>query len=280
MAYDYQVLLEGMRSYGSTDDEICVHGLGMHIEQVRPTVVLAPCWLPSEMPTLGEATLLCQQTGAMEAHSWDVATSAGPITFVKTNVGSPVLLEALLCLGVVPQVERVLLLGSCGSLDDDYDIGDVVVAREAVCGDGASAYLDDGMLQRASRIGSISSANAALYAGLLQSAQRVCADEALICREGRTFSSDSIFCQFHHMDEMRRMDCNVIEMEAAACFRGAAMMELPAAALFVVSDSSAAHKSLISGRHEQEIALYDHVRHEIVPRIILDWLAPGDGAGR
>ena len=58
-----------------------------------------------------------------------------------------------------------------------------------------------------------------------QATQRVCAEHTVRWHLGKTFSIDTIFAQFAHIDEIRRMRCNVIEMETAAAFRAADLNE-------------------------------------------------------
>ncbi len=69
------------------------------------------------------------------------------------------------------------------------------------------------------------------------------------------------------------MGCNVIEEETAAAFRAAAMMGIPMAALFSVSDNTVARKSLVSGRTKEEMEYRRYVRRELFPQIIFDFFA-------
>ena len=66
------------------------------------------------------------------------------------------------------------------------------------------------------------------------------------------------------------MGCNVIEEETAAAFR-AAMMGIPMAALFSVSDNTVAKKSLVSGRTKEEMEYRRYVRRELFPKIIFEF---------
>ena len=60
---DYQTLLDGMRRYGSTERDICLHGLRVPPEAVRESVIVAPWWEPGVMPDLGGAEPLTDASG-------------------------------------------------------------------------------------------------------------------------------------------------------------------------------------------------------------------------
>lgn len=57
---DYKALVDGMKKYGSSDNDICVHGLGVAPEQINENVIIAPWWEPSTLPGLGNAEFLSE----------------------------------------------------------------------------------------------------------------------------------------------------------------------------------------------------------------------------
>ena len=62
------------------------------------------------------------------------------ITYIKTGIGAPVFMDALLALGVT-KCKNIIFVGSVGSLDEDIGIGDIVIPQYSICGDGASRYI-------------------------------------------------------------------------------------------------------------------------------------------
>lgn len=82
---------------------------------------------------------------------------------------------------------------------------------------------------------------------------------------GRTFSLDTVFAQFAHIDNIIGLGCNVIEMETAAAFSAAKIMGLPLVALFSVSYNTVTKKSLISGRTQSEMDYRHFVRNTWSP---------------
>ncbi len=49
----YEDLISGMERFGSTKEDICIHGLGISAEKVQENVIIAPWWEPSVFPSLG-----------------------------------------------------------------------------------------------------------------------------------------------------------------------------------------------------------------------------------
>jgi uridine phosphorylase len=71
------------------------------------------------------------------------AADGAPLTIQSTGMGAPsaaIVLEELCALGV----RRAVRVGTCGALADGLGFGDLVVAREVLCGDGVSRALGAG----------------------------------------------------------------------------------------------------------------------------------------
>ena len=83
-----------------------------------------------------------------------------------------------------------------------------------------------------------------------------------------TFSLDTIFAQFIHIDKIIEMGCQTIEMETAALFKSAGITGINTTALFCVSDCTVTNKSLYSGRTEEEEIYRYHVRNNVMPYIL------------
>lgn len=263
----YDDLISGMKRFGSTEQDICRFGLGVDPQQVRENVILAPWWEPSGLPGLGRAEYLSESASAA-VKVWEITYGQHKMTYIKTGIGAPVLLDALLSLGVTP-CRRIVFIGSVGSLDCAIRIGDVVLPEYSVCGDGASRYIKEGCLQGHDVFGERVFPDEALLLKAKRIAETVCRAEDVAWHMARAFSIDTIFAQFAHMDEIMQMGCNVIEMETAAAFRGAKLAGIPTVALFCVSDHTIAKQSLVSGRSAEQNAYRKLVRQRVIPKIIL-----------
>ena len=264
---EYDKLISGMKRFGSTGQDICMHGLSVTPESIKENVIIAPWWEPQVLPKLGKAELLSPSSHALGV--WNIKNGDVEMTYIKTGIGAPMFLEGLLPLGVT-KCKRIIFIGSVGSLDQNIGIGDIVIPEYSVCGDGASRYISSGDLKR-DVFGEKVYPDREGFENLKRETDRICGGYKVNWHTGRTFSIDTIFAQFAHIDTILGMGCNVIEMESAAAFRAAKMMELPLAALFSVSDNTVANKSLVSGRTREEMEYRRFVRRELFPEIILSY---------
>ncbi len=139
-----------------------------------------------------------------------------PLTIQSTGMGGPsaaIVLHELISLGA----RRAIRVGTCGALDPDLALGDLVIARESICLDGASRALG--------------------------SARRVPGDpsltEALIraapgAHAGAVVSVD-LFYDASRPD--RASGALAIEMESATLFAVGARAHVPVACVLAVSDT-------------------------------------------
>jgi uridine phosphorylase len=190
---------------------------------LHPTAELAPRVLLPGDP--GRALLLAQallDTPLMFNHNrglWGYTGEAGdgePLTIQSTGMGGPsaaIVVEELADLGA----RELVRVGTCGAIAPGLDLGELVVAREALAADGTSRALGAG--------------------------ERVAADPGLTAalggdHEGLAVSTDL----FHDPDAERahaawlEAGALVIEMEAAAIFQVAARRGLRAACVLAVTD--------------------------------------------
>lgn len=262
----YADFINALKRFGSTERDVCVHGIGVEPEAVHENVVIAPWWEPSSLPALGEAEYLSESDYA-SVKVWNVRNGDLGITYIKTGIGAPVLMDSLLSLGVTA-CKRIVFIGSVGSLDMNISIGDIVLPEYSICGDGASRYiLSDNLEQDA--FGSKAYPDMLFFEKSKSVTREICSANNVKWHIGRTFSLDTVFAQFAHIDSIIGLGCNVIEMETAASFAAARLMDIPMVAVFSVSDNTVANKSLLSGRTQSEMDYRHFVRREVFPQIIL-----------
>ncbi len=258
-------LISALAQYGSSPEEACFLTIGVRPEQVRQKVVLAPWWLPTVFDGLGEDQYLSHEA-VDSIRVWDFEKDGQTFTYVRAGIGAPVTSDVLLALGLTP-CQEVLFVGSAGALSPEMAVGDVVVPEYSICGDGASRYIAGDSLQT-DVFGERVYPDPALTARLNAQAEKACAAYGVTLHKGRNFSVDTIFAQFAHLDEIMAMGCNVIEMETAAVFRGARLMDMAAAALFIITDNSVCNNSLMTAFSPEETAWRRRVRREAFPRMI------------
>jgi len=195
---------------------------------VHPTAALAERVLLPGDP--GRALLLAQallEQPLMFNHNrglWGytgAAADGAPLTIQSTGMGGPsaaIVIEELVELGA----RRLVRVGTCGALVGGFALGDVVVAREAVCADGTS---------RALGAGDRAPADPALTAALMAAAAR---DGG--AREGAVVTTDLFYDADGRHASPPPGDALAIEMETATLFRLAALRGVQAGCVLAVSD--------------------------------------------
>jgi len=262
---DYEKLLLGMKRFGSTEKDVCKHGLGVPVDSIKENVILAPWWEPDVLPGLGKAELL-SLANQLGIRVWNIEGVDFDMTFIRTGIGAPCLTEGLFPLGVT-KCKRIIFIGSAGSLSADINIGDIVIPEFSVCGDGVSRYIADDLKRDV--FGEKAYPDSFMFKKAVAATEGLCKEHNMNFHIGRTFSTDTIFAQFAHMDAITGMGCNTIEMETAAAFRAAEIMKIPLIALFSISDNIVKNKSLVSGRTAEELDYRKLVRSAFLPKIIL-----------
>ncbi len=263
----YETIINGMKRFGSTEKDVCIHGIGILPEQVNENVIIAPWWEPSSLPNLGKAEYL-SESDFSAVKVWDIIVDKMKITYIKTGIGAPVLIDVLLSLGVT-KCNKIIFIGSVGSLDHKIGIGDIVIPEYSICGDGASRYIIADDLSNGDCWGKKVYPDSDLLRKVKEITKNICEQHNVKWHLGRNFSIDTIVAQFAHIDEILSMNCNVIEMETAAAFCAAKTANIPIAAIFSVSDNTVVNKSLISGRTKEEMDYRKFVRDNLFPHIIL-----------
>jgi uridine phosphorylase len=200
---------------------------------LRPTAPLAERVLLPGDPgrALALAQTLLDDPRMFNHHRglWGYTGSAGdgePLTIQATGIGGPsaaIVLTELIALGV----RRAIRVGTCGALSGELELGDLVVARAALCRDGTSRSLGSGERVRA---------DAALTESLIASAPGA--------RAGTVASVDLFYEDDHGgrgggagAPASAQDGAIAVEMEAAALFSVGAASDVAVACVLAVSDT-------------------------------------------
>ncbi|KAB3529516.1 phosphorylase family protein [Alkaliphilus serpentinus] len=267
---EYKDLLDGWKRFGTSSEDVCLGTLGVSPDEIHERVIIAPWWEPDVFDNLGnEKTYLSKENSITKV--WNIQVDECLISYIKTGIGAPVVTDAVLALAGT-KCKKALFVGSVGALDLNLSIGDIVVPMLSICGDGISRYLKGKPLKSNDPFGELSYPDAEMFKVLSDTTREICQEYEVQWHIGKTFSVDTIVAQFPYIDEIMNMGCNVIEMETAAAFRAATLVNLKLAALFSVSDNTLKNKSLLSGREDSEMNYRKEVRKNIFPKIILKTL--------
>lgn len=268
---NFNDLLDGMKRFGATNEEVCLSAIGVKADQIQERVIIAPWWEPTVFSNLGRQITYLSPAEIIPTKVWNIAAADFDVTYIKTGIGSPVMMDSVLALGLT-RCKKAVFVGSAGALDLNIGIGDIVIPEYSICGDGASRYLCTDPVKEKDVFGEKNFPDAGMVEKLKKATVKACRQQNVRWHIGINFSIDTIFAQYVHIDEVIDMGCNTIEMETAAAFKAAELAGISLAALFSISDNTLKNKSLVSGRTEEEHVYRCEVRRTIFPRIILDAL--------
>lgn len=263
---DYNSLLLNMSMFGATIEEICLHTLGVSADNINENVIVSPGWQPERLFHKKAINQIVQSSPLFGYKIWNIEHGNINISYIKTGFGAPMMLDALLLLGLT-KCREILFVSSVGALSSEMNIGDVIIPEYSASGDGASRYLSNNLFHDI--FGDKQYPDNELFKFLINETQRICDTNGVKWHLGKTLCTDTIVAQYNHLENIIEMGYNSIDMESAAAFKAAKMMNIPIAALLNVSDNSTINKPLMTDHSNQQEKEYrKFVRSEILPQII------------
>jgi len=262
----YKYLLEGNERFGIKPIDICRSTLECEPEDISEDVILAPWWQPDIFEEYVDSIFpVAESVNKL----WTITVNEKKITYIRTGIGAPVVIDDVLALGCTP-CRNIIFIGSVGGLDEKLKIGDLVIPEYSFCGDGACRYLTDGNIGGNDCFGEKYYPDRNLYEKIKETAEKIGGKNNVDWHTGKTFSLDTVVAQFAHIDEILRMGCNCIEMETAVFFKASEICNIKSAAIFSVSDNTITKKSLLAGRTKEEMDHRRYVRKNILTKIVLE----------
>ena len=253
---EYVDLISSHLKYGTTKEDIIKR---RGYDKILKNVVIAPWW---NHTIFENKDFKIEQINEKIFNFYNDDIS---FSFVELkSIGASTIMDFVLPLGIT-KCENIIFIGSVGSLDNNINIGDIVVPEYSICGDGASRYLNDNLEDEFLKKEYPSKE-------LTKELIEIVKAEKLIYHYVPNFSIDTIFTQFYHIDKILEMGAKTIEMETANLFKCNEVLKINVTALFCVSDNTVKSKSLYSGRNKKEIEYKYEVRNTIIPNIVVKLL--------
>ena len=248
-------LMNSHFKYGTTKEDIIKRN---EYYEILENVVVAPWWSSAIFEKFAEK---------IEKKSEKVYNVYGKdfqFTFIELkNIGAPVILEAILPLSLT-SCKQIFFIGSAGSLNENINVGDLVIPLYSYNGVGACRYLNDNLKDDFEfKYYPDESLNNKLMSVIKSTFPEYKSHFAV------NYSVDTIFAQFPHLQHFIDLNCQTIEMETSALFKCCELSNIKACALFCISDNTVKNKSLFSGRNESERNLKRQMRDSIIPQIII-----------
>lgn len=259
-----QDFLDSYIRYGISEKDVCPSRIGVSGDELEEIAVLAPLHKPEFYEKHGAKV---SQLSFGYYPAYKIEYEGLKFNFIKTQIGAQNIDEIVVALAF-SNCKKIIFTGSCGALSDKYKIGDILLPKYSISGDGSTFYYTKNSFLDNVTLGKRFYPTADLNEKLKQSLNL----SGQAFSEVGNFSVDTIVGQFFHIDEIISLGAEVIEMETASVFCLAQMLELDAVAILNVSDSTIEKKSLLSGRSDEELKKHYYTEDTLVPRLVLDFI--------
>lgn len=220
-------------------------------------LVVAPAWQPTKIlkETDCEVTVTAEHT---YTNGYEVVMGGKRIAWMQCASGACNLIDHLLvCLDL--DFDKLVFLGAVGALKPGVQVGDVCTPVRCIAGTMADAYLlDDFRDWQPFR--EVRPNDPAFV-------EQVIALADFPVRKAGVYCTDSISCEYYHLDFIKGFDVDLIEMETSSFYRLAGLMEKKAVALLAVSDNSAVGEPLL-GLTEAQRDRFHQGRNILIPRLL------------
>ena len=250
----YEELITSHLKYGTTEQDIRSR---KGYDQILENVVIAPWWSHNIFDGF-DFEVVQMSEKVFNFYSDEVCFSYIELK----SIGAPSIMDFVLSLGVT-KCKNLIFLGSAGSLDKSIKIGDIVVPKYSICGDGASRYLNENFEDEFLK-------SKYPTEDFTKDLRDILNKKKIQHYYVPNYSIDTIFAQFYHIDKILELGAKTIEMETANLFKCNELLKINVTALFCISDNLLLNKSLYSGRTEEEKAYRQKIIYEVVPTVIID----------
>lgn len=253
-----RILGNAKRFNGTNDFLKAVYGISS--EDEFDAIVVAPNWVPEKILAKYEKEIevIADKAGYT---SYIVNFEGKRIAWIKCGISSSNVIDAVLA-SAESKAERIVFIGAVGALKEYIDVGEFCTPLESYAYDGASLYLYDKL--DAANFGRTVRPHCCEY---IEKVLDKASEGNIAIDKRRTFCTDSIICEYAHLDEIKATGAELIEMETAAFYRCLEIINKKGIALMCVSDNSASGVPLVQRTPEQR-RRYDECRSHDIPEVI------------
>lgn len=251
-------ILDTMRRYNNTG-HLANSEFGLEETVVYDALVYAPSYSPNKIIKDSSFQITALPSGA-RGQGYLVEKDDVKLAWVKTAVGACNLVDYLLICGEL-QFKKLIFIGSVGALNEKFDLGDICTPTYSIAGTLANTYLKDSLKDY------VPFERVYPDKSYIAQVMELVRNSGYTIKEGVVFCTDSIMMEYTHLDEIKALGADLIEMETATFYAIAKMMDIPAVAILIVSDNSATGIP-IAGRTEEMQKVYEYSKFVVLPDII------------
>lgn len=254
-----QKLLATAKKYNKSEDMLKdIYGIDSKTDY--DAIVIAPAWTPEKLLIRTDAKF---QTIVRHAYfsSYHVQYEGKSLAWIQCASGAGNLIDSLLCLAD-SVVDKIIFVGAVGALKEDIMLGELATPLESYSYEGGSLYLQD-IIDKKAFGKTVIPSNQDFINEVIEKAQK----KGIDLKSRRVYCTDSIFCEYSHLDFIKSTGAELIEMEAASFYNCINIMDKKGIALLCVSDNSASGISLVA-RSEAETERFHEAREINIPELI------------
>ena len=242
----------------SEDKDIAMYEFGLSRAKHYDVLVVAPGWKPTKIMADYDVEITCTKEHSYIS-GYEVKGNDFLLGWIQCSTGASSLIDELSTCAYL-NFNKLVFVGAVGSLVPEIGLGTLCTPQWSISGNLANGYLLEDIREY--------KPFEKVYPNDPFFVQRV-ADCSPDMIQAPVFCTDSIFCEYSHLDFIKSFGAKLIEMETSSFYLMADLMEKPAIALMAVSDNSATGDPLV-GRTEEQKQLYNITRKQVIPKIIMD----------
>jgi purine-nucleoside phosphorylase len=255
----YKKIIQAAEKYNNTDDLLkSIYGLDANADY--DCIVIAPSWLPDKILKNIDCEITVVKRHAYFG-SYLIKREKHQIAWIQCASGAGNLIDAVLTLGK-SKCDKIVFVGAVGALKDDVKLGELVTPHYSLAYEGGSLYTYEQI--------DVKGFGKRVYPNqpdFIKKVHEICRQNNMVMKEKVVYCTDSIICEYLHLEQIKSLGCDLIEMETAAFYRCLELMNKKGIALLCVSDNSATNISLVA-RTEEETRTFHHAREVQIPKIL------------
>ena len=233
-------LLKADNSFAGNKD-IAMYEFGLSREKYYDVLVVAPGWKPTKIMVDYDVEITCTKEHSYIS-GYEVKGNDFLLGWIQCSTGASSLIDELSACAYL-NFGKLVFVGAVGSLASEIGLGALCTPEWSISGNLANGYLLEDIRQY-NPFGRV-------YPNVPSFVQQV-VERYLDMIQTPVFCTDSIFCEYSHLDFIKSFGAKLVEMETSSFYLMADLMEKPAIALMAVSDNSANGDPLVGRTEEQK----------------------------
>ncbi len=251
-------IMDKFHRYNS--DNMAYLAFGLDKNEHYDALVVAPSYSPYKLKMESSCEVTTLKEGSYIA-GYLVEKDGLKIAWIKTASSDSNLIDHIAVCAELT-FDRLIFIGAVGALKPEYELGDLCTPSFSIAGGSAHTYLKESIRDY------VPFERVEPDMAFVDEIVALAKESGYDLKKASVFCTPSIAGEYYHLDEIKEFNTDLIEMETAALYLMADLLEIPTIALLVVSDNSATGAALV-GRTEEEEEKYNYCRYNALPDMII-----------